>query len=178
MVDTIAMVKHGEEEIACANCGFVFKASAKPIRTLRAVLMADDSPVLLRRVAELLEGKEISRTVITCKNGEEFVERSVSRLRAGLPISMAILDITMPILNGVNAAVTLRAIERGIGGSSKKIPILFFTANKSDPSFRKVLSYCAPAHYINKGVGSNPEEFADRIYKVISGLLQEQGGKE
>ena len=177
MVDTIAMVKAGKEELCCANCGFAFNPSAKPIRTLRAVLMADDSPLLLRRVAELLEAKEISRTVITCKNGEEFIERSVSRLRAGLPISLAILDITMPILNGVNAAVALRAVERGVG-TAKKIPILFFTANKSDASFKKVLSFCAPAHYINKGAGSSPEEFADRLHNVISGLIQEQGGKE
>ena len=177
MVDTIVLMKGGGEEIACHNCAFVFKVSTKPIHALRAVLTAEDSPVLLRKVAEMLEARQIARTVITCKNGEEFIEKAVSRLRAGLPISMAILDITMPILNGVNAAIALRAIERGVG-VAKKIPVLFFTANKCDANLKKVLSYCAPAHCINKGTGSSPEEFADRIYNVIAGLLQEQGGKE
>jgi len=172
-VESIVMVREGDEHVMCACCGMVFKDVVKPIRTLRAVLAAEDSPVLLRKVAEMLEAKEITRTVIPCKNGEEFLENTVSRLRAALPVSLAILDVNMPILNGVNAAIAVRAVERGMG-TSQKIPVLFFTSHKCDANFQKMLKYCTPAHYINKGAGSSPEEFAERLYKVITGLLQEQ----
>ncbi len=171
MVDTLVMVKTGKEELICACCGMVFR-DTEEIRTLRAVLAAEDSPLLLRKVSEMLEAKEVARTVIPCQNGEVFLENAVSRLRAGLPVSLAILDVNMPILNGINAATAIRAIERGMG-MAKKIPILFFTSHKCDNNFQKVLKYCTPAHYINKGVGSSPEDFAERLYNVIAGLLQE-----
>jgi len=170
-VETIVMVREGDEEVACANCGFVFKNSVTPLKTLRAVLVAEDSPALLRKASETIEAREVAKTVVSCRNGEEFLETAVSRMRAGLPISMVILDINMPILNGVNAAIALRAVERGMG-SREKIPVLFFTANRCDDTMKKVLKFCAPAHYINKGAGSGPDEFARRLHEVISGFLQ------
>jgi len=172
MVDTLFIMRNGQEEVSCAHCGFVFKDTSKSLKTLRAVMVAEDSPLLLRKVGEMLEAKDIARTVITCKNGQEFLEKAVARERAELPISLVILDVNMPILNGVNAAISLRSVERAIG-PSKKIPILFFTSQKCDDIFKKVLTYCAPAHYINKGTGSSPEDFAERLFHVIAGLLLE-----
>ncbi len=170
-VETIVMVREGDEQVACARCGFVFKDTVQPMEALRAVLVAEDSPALLRKVSEMMEAREVTKTVVSCKNGEEFLETAVSRLRAGLPISMVILDINMPILNGVYAAIALRAAERGMG-SREKIPVLFFTGNRCDDTLKKVIKFCAPAHYINKGAGSGPEEFAQRLYDVITGFLQ------
>ena len=134
-------------------------------------MVAEDSPTLLRKVAEMLESKKIAQSVISCKNGQEFLETAVSRMKADLPISLAILDINMPILNGVNASIALRSVERAMEGGGK-IPILYFTSHQCDAQLKKVLNYTAPAHYINKGTGSSPEEFANRLYEVIAGLLK------
>lgn len=174
MVETLVMVRAGKEEARCSNCGMLLSETGTKIKTLQSVLAAEDSPALLRKVAEMLELKKIAHNVVQCKNGEEFVMQATSRLRAGLPVNLAILDVQMPILNGVNAAIALRAIERARNHKSR-IPILFFTATKCDETFQQVLKYCAPARYINKGAGSSPEEFADRLYQVISGLLTQEG---
>jgi hypothetical protein len=63
----------------------------------------------------------------------------------------------------------MRAIEKPMKLPS--IPILFFTAQKCDDNFKKVLSYCKPAQYINKAVSSTPELLASRIRNVIIQLL-------
>jgi len=175
MVATLIMVSSGDEELSCSNCGMVLSAPRLKIKTLQSVLAAEDTPLLLRKVAEMLEVRKVSHTVIPCKNGEEFLSQATSRLRAGLPISLAILDIQMPILNGVNAAIALRAVERA-HNVKQRVPILFFTAARCDETFQQVLKYCAPARYINKGAGSSPQEFADRLYDVIAGLLSRQDG--
>lgn len=171
MADTLLIVRRGNEEHSCANCGLVFEDTDKPVKSLRAIMVAEDSPTLLRKVGEMIEAKELARTVITCKNGEELLEKAVSRMQADLPVSLVILDVNMPILNGVNAAIALRSVERAMEGRHKA-PILFFTSNRCDDTFKKVLNYCAPAHYINKGTGSSPEEFAKRLQGVICVLLQ------
>ena len=62
----------------------------------------------------------------------------------------------MPVVNGVNAAIAMRAIEKGYD-LKKPIPILFFTAKQCDETFKKVLSYTTPAKYINKGTGTSPD---------------------
>ena len=75
----------------------------------------------------------------------------------------------MQILNGVNAAIAMRAVEKGLG--LQPIPILFFTGQKCDENFQKVLDYCKPAQYVNKGVNSTPELLASRVTEVIKMLL-------
>jgi CheY-like chemotaxis protein len=163
-------VRAGNEEATCSNCGIIIGGPHSHIKTLQSILAAEDTPLLLRKVAEMLELKKIAHNVVPCRDGEEFLEQATSRLRAGLPVSLAILDVQMPILNGVNAAIALRAVERA-RNVSQRIPIIFFTSTRCDETFQKVLKYCAPARYINKGAGSSPEEFADRLYQVIAGLL-------
>lgn len=78
----------------------------------------------------------------------------------------------MPILNGVNAAIAMRAAEKGL--DIRPVPILFFTARKCDENFPKVLDYCKPAQYVNKGVSSTPELLASRVTQVVKMLLRAQ----
>ena len=172
------MLTQGDELAHCSICGLILhKAEArKPVeklKTLQNVVAAEDSPVLLKTLSRMLVDKNITRGVEPCQNGEEFITAVVERLKKNLPISLVILDVNMPILNGINAAVILRAIERGFG-KKRPAPILFFTSYRCDDTFKKVLKYCAPARYINKGTGSSSEEFAQRLYEVVCQLLAEQ----
>jgi CheY-like chemotaxis protein len=174
------MLTEGDEIKHCSVCGLILHeelapAAKKqaPIKTLQHVVAAEDSTVLLKTVSRMLQDKKITRSVDACKNGEEFVTTATERIKGNLPISLAILDVNMPILNGINAAVIFRALEKGFG-KKRATPILFFTSYKCDDTFKKVLKYCSPAKYINKGTGSSPEEFAERLYQVVSQLLAEQ----
>jgi CheY-like chemotaxis protein len=174
------MVSGGEEIAHCSNCGLILqlaeKHAAKPeskLRPLQYVIAAEDSPLLLKSIGNMINSKGISKEVESCKDGEEFVTKVTDRMKQNQNISLAILDVAMPILNGINAAVIFRAIEKGFG-KKRFTPILFFTSYKCDDTFKKVLKYAAPAKYINKGTGSSPEQFAERLMQVISQLLSEQ----
>ena len=177
-VEYFVMLTEGDEIAHCSICGLILhkeeaKKPAEKLKTLQNVVAAEDSPVLLKTLSHMLVDKNITKGVDPCKNGEEFIATVVERLKKNFPISLVILDVNMPILNGINAAVILRAIERGFA-KKRPTPILFFTSYRCDDTFKKVLKYCAPARYINKGTGSSPEEFAQRLYQVVSQLLAEQ----
>lgn len=175
-VEYFVMLSEGDELKHCSICGLILQdepEAAEPIKTLQHVIAAEDSPVLLRTVSRMLQDKKIAKSVDACKDGEEFISTVVERIKDKQSISLTILDVNMPILNGINAAVLLRAIEKGYG-KNKPVPILFFTSYKCDDTFKKVLKYCAPAKYINKGTGSSAEEFAERLYHVVAQLLAEK----
>jgi len=177
-VEYFVMVSEGEEIAHCANCGLILQTGEEQkkeqrIRALQYVIAAEDSPLLLKSISKMMQEKGIARQVEPCKNGEEFITKVTERIKNNQPISLAILDVAMPILNGINAAVIFRAIEKGFG-KRRLTPILFFTSYRCDDTFRKVLKYTAPAKYINKGTGSSPEQFAQRLYQVIYQLLAEQ----
>ena len=55
-----------------------------------------------------------------------------------------IIDFKMPIINGINTAISLRAYERAYKRDSL-IPVLFFCDPPDSEAFRKVLSFCSPA---------------------------------
>ncbi len=176
MVEYFVMLTEGDEIRHCSTCGLILHnepAEQEQIKTLQSVMAAEDSSILLKTLSNMMISKKIAKKVIPCKNGEEFIAQVVESLKSNHPASMVILDVGMPILNGINAAVILRAIEKGYG-RKRPVPILFFTAYKCDDTFKKVLKYCQPAKYINKGTGSSPDEFAERLYQVIFQLLAEQ----
>ncbi len=178
-VEYFVMVSGGEELAHCSNCGLILqkdqpkqKKEAK-IRPLQYVIAAEDSPLLLKSISNMMLEHGITKQVEPCKNGEEFITKVTERLKENQPISLTVLDVAMPILNGINAAVIFRAIEKGFD-RKRFTPILFFTSYKCDDTFKKVLKYTAPAKYINKGTGSSPEQFAERLLQVVSQLLLEQ----
>jgi CheY-like chemotaxis protein len=176
-VEYFVMVSGGEEIAHCSNCGLILqmpnKQKDQKLRPLQYVIAAEDSPLLLKTISNMIQAKGIAKEVESCINGEEFITKITERMKQNSQVSLAILDVAMPILNGINAAVILRAIEKGFG-KKHFAPILFFTSYKCDDTFKKVLKYAAPAKYINKGTGSSPEQFAERLYQVIFQLLSEQ----
>ena len=176
-VEYFVMVSGGEELAHCSTCGLILQMpdqkKTQALRSLQYVIAAEDSPLLLKTISHMIQEKGISKEVESCKDGEQFIIKATERLKGNNQVSLAILDVAMPILNGINAAVIFRAIEKGFG-KKRFTPILFFTSYKCDDTFKKVLKYAAPAKYINKGTGSSPAEFAERLFEVISQLLSEQ----
>ena len=176
-VEYFVMLSEGDEIVHCSVCGLILTTPEKKkeakLKTLQNVVAAEDSQVLLKTLSRMMIDKKIAKSVEACRDGEEFITKVMERNKQNLPISLAVLDVAMPVLNGINAAVIFRAIEKGFG-KKHKTPILFFTSYRCDETFQKVLKYCAPAKYINKGTGSSPEEFAERLYQVVSQLLTEQ----
>jgi CheY-like chemotaxis protein len=79
-----------------------------------SVLIADDNPFILETLAARLRSN--GHNVITAANGEEAVERG-----AALYPDLAILDASMPVMSGLEAAERLHQIL-------PRLPIILFTA--------------------------------------------------
>ena len=79
----------------------VTSAEKRPIRTRTRVLLADDHHSLLDRVSSLL--KSDFDLIGTANDGQTLIDEA-KRLQP----DVIVLDITMPILNGIEAAREIR----------------------------------------------------------------------
>jgi CheY-like chemotaxis protein len=132
------------------------------------VLIADDTALLREIIKDALMQGGISQHVRGCGNGEEFLTVVAESFAAKVPINLVIIDVEMPILNGYQAAIALRAFERGL--KVQPAPLVFFTGYACDDTFRKVLDHCQPARYLNKGADSAPPRIAARLVQVLASL--------
>ena len=92
---------------------------------LNKILVVDDEPDIRQLLKIVLEKEGYS--VIEAENGEQ----AVACVRSDSELSLIIMDIMMPVMNGVNAASEIRAIS--------SLPILFLTAKSADSD--KVLAF-------------------------------------
>jgi len=144
------------------------EAPEPPIET---IVLAEDVSLLREMLKDSLVERGLSRRVISCRNGYEFLSAYARSRQNEQAVGLVILDVIMPVLNGVSAAVALRAHEKGRNLSPA--PILFFTSKRCDETFKKVLTFCRPAMYVNKGASSSPQHLQERVDKVITQLLKE-----
>ncbi len=171
-VEVYVTLSSGDEQSHCSLCGLILDKFAEPPRakSLDAVFIAEDSDLLRKILHDMLVKTRMAKRVFPCRDGKEFITSISEELREGYPVSLAILDVNMPGVNGINAARILRALE-GRLQRAKKVPILFFTVVKCDEKFRKILEFCKPSAYLNKGSRSTPEQLTQRVCEVIDRLL-------
>jgi len=169
-VETYTIDKPYRKEVCCIHCGMIVEGLEAPqISAGNIVIIADDSPMIREMLKDVFISGSLAGEVIGCKDGYDFISTYVKKLKEGKTVSLVVLDVSMPILNGVNAAIAMRATEKD---DIRAVPILFFTAQKCDENFQKVLDYCKPAQYVNKGVSSTPELLASRVTQVVKMLLR------
>jgi signal transduction histidine kinase/ActR/RegA family two-component response regulator len=100
------------------ECGSESQTASVLNRPLR-VLVADDNPVNRRVVERILEKQGIA--VLPAANGQEATE-----LFEKEEVDLVLLDVQMPVMDGLTAARRIRALEKG---KSKRTPILALTAH-------------------------------------------------
>ena len=83
------------------------------------VMVVDDNQLLLQALCEHLESKGYDTMVAT--NGKEAVDR-IEKERPDL----VIMDIVMPVMNGIDATKALRANPK-----HKDIPVVAFTSKSN-----------------------------------------------
>ncbi len=145
---------------------------AGPEPPLDVIMIAEDTELLRRMMGDMLIEKGLTRYVTTSENGYEAVSVYVRLRNARSKLGLVILDVKMPVLNGIAAAVALRSYEMGM--DIERVPILFFTSKRCDDTFRKAMSYCQPAMYVNKGASESAVHLQDRVSKVIDQLLKQE----
>ena len=173
-VEGYVMVAKGEEILHCSICGLVIPDETKPaggFELLKCVAVAEDTETLRRMLEQMLVQQKIAREVVSAKNGVEFISLVSKRLKDDLPISLALLDVEMPVMTGIQAAISLRELEKTFG-RKRKTPILFFTGKPCDERFKAVLKQLEPSSYVNKGQSPDPVELVKRVYRVLQILFK------
>lgn len=166
-VNTIT--RDGNLELTCIYCGFVLDVARPGVRQmLQYVVTADDCGLTRDLLKSMLLTRRLAREITAVQNGREFVAVVAKRLTDRLPLSLVILDMQMPVMDGVTAARVMRTVEGTLGGA--KTPILFFSAQKSDESLKRQLEVFAPASYVNKGSDADPLQLIERIDQLIAHL--------
>lgn len=188
--------RNGRLEYTCIYCGFPLSFEDKPLtvsigneeitpaQPIREappsevskkpeesyILIAEDSKYTRKIIQDLLIEKRFADHVLAFENGLELITAYSKLISEGRSVEVAILDINMPIMDGLTAAKTMRSIE-----SQKRVPyvpIAFFSSVKADEELRTQMEMLAPANYLNKGADSDPDRLAERVEKLISYFME------
>jgi len=120
----------------------------------RRILIADDHEVLRRGIRTMLESEKEWEVCGEAIDGQEVVEKAAS-----LNPDLVILDINMPVLNGVAA---VREILR----NRPQMKILVFSVHDSDRTIREILSAGAQG-YLSKAKAG--QELVQVVRLLLSG---------
>ena len=144
------------------------------MRPLR-ILVADDHEVVRRGVRVLLEGRPGWQVCDEAADGREAVEKT-ARLRP----DVVILDIGMPVLNGLEAA-------RQVRKASPESEVLILTMHESEQVIREVLAAGARGYVLKSDAGRNLVNAVEALGRhktfftplvaeiVLQGFLDDQG---
>lgn len=159
----------------CENCSYlVSEKRYNPMsesqeiprgKPFERIISADDTATIRESLAKTIQDNKLARNVTSVENGFEFLVTYQRAMDAGTRIDLVILDVEMPVLDGINAAIAMRAVEKGTG--LPRTPILFFTSNTVDDTFTRALRYLAPARHLHKGKSFEGPGFVRALVTAI-----------
>ncbi len=123
----------------------------------KRVLLAEDHP--LNRMIAQRQLEKAGMRVTAVENGQDAVDRFSSV--AQNYFSVILMDIRMPVMNGLEATKAIRKLKRP---DAKKIPIIAMTANAFDTDIEKSLAAGMNAH-LSKPI--EPEDLYETLAKLI-----------
>ena len=147
------------ERIARKNNMSLFKERKRAELKGRRILLAEDIIINAEIMKHLLAAKEA--VIDHAENGKLAVEMFE---KSGVGYYSAILmDVRMPEMDGLEAAQTIRALDRP---DARRIPIIALTANAFDEDVQRSLQVGMNAHL------SKPVE-PERLYQTMEELIWE-----
>ena len=166
------ITRDGNEELTCVHCGFVVGTPEPPPQAARCIITVDDVASVRNLLKGLLINRRLADMVMTAGNGQEFIGLLNARLADHQPVDMVILDLEMPVMDGVAAARLMRALEEKY--RAPRPPILFFSARKCDEALKRQLDLFAPSSYFNKGTSTRFDDLVERIDQLVTHLLNQK----
>lgn len=118
------------------------------------ILIADDHKILRESLVAYLTQKETFEVVGEASNGQEALKESIRLLP-----DVVILDISLPLLNGLDVAVQLKNEAPGIR-------VIILTMHKSEEFVRKAFQAGAAAYLLKENA---LEELLEAIEAVVQG---------
>jgi CheY-like chemotaxis protein len=168
------VVRNERRELTCTYCGFtldienLWEGKKASIETY--AFIAEDSNFVRKLLKELVLKKTLASEVIAVTNGLELITEYSKFMKKNVSVSFAIIDLNMPVMDGLTAARTLRALEEKEG--FMRVPIVFFSAVKADEGLKRQMELLAPAHYVNKGSDPDPEHLIKRVQGLLNFISQ------
>ena len=147
------------ERIAHRSNMAIFIENKKARLECRRILLAEDVQINAEIMMDMLEMENIK--VDHAENGKlavELFEKSTSGIYSAI-----LMDVRMPQMDGLEAARTIRAMDRE---DAKRIPIIALTANAFDEDVQLSLQAGMNAH-LNKPVE------ADHLIRILGELIYE-----
>jgi CheY-like chemotaxis protein len=156
---TLGVGVSAEEVPRCSNCGFDMRDKDQA-----------QSGVLFERaaIAEDMIGHQIATIVDEFDDGGTFMQAVQALSAQGRVYDLVILDLNMPVVNGLKAALFLRTVERKMGWDP--IPILFFSSVVCDARLNEQIGKLTPAMYLNKATIGTRADLPDRLRNVLTAL--------
>ncbi len=169
--------RNERREITCNYCGFTLDVMGAPepqkAEARGVSLVADDSRFTRKIIEELISEKKFSSGVMSFENGLELITAYSKLLGEKKLVDVAIIDLNMPVMDGLTAARTVRTIEAQ--NRTSGVPIVFFSAEKADEDLKVQMERLEPAYYVNKGSDPDPDKLASRV-EYLLGYLREKFG--
>ncbi|MBQ7161768.1 MAG: response regulator [Clostridia bacterium] len=151
------------ERIAMRNNMSLFKKNQRADLTGRRVLLAEDTQVNAEIMMMILSMKGV--TVDHAENGKTAVELFTASEPGAY--SAILMDIRMPVMDGLEAAEAIRALDRP---DAKNVPIIALTANAFDEDVQRSLQAGMNAHL------TKPVE-TEHLYQTLEELIFEAEAK-
>ncbi len=163
--------RHQRREITCAYCGFTLdiqQLSEPSTAGEGSVLVAEDSEPVRDIITDVVKTRKFSSNVMAFENGLELITAFSKLLSEKAPVDLAIIDLNMPVMDGITAARTIRAIEAQNRVSAT--PIVFFSATMADDALKAQMELLSPASYVNKG--ADPDKLPERVEQLVGYLME------
>ncbi|HXX56792.1 MAG TPA: response regulator [Thermodesulfovibrionales bacterium] len=162
-----------KRELTCVYCGFVLdvqKLWGSSGVGKGYTLIAEDAQYIRKIISEALEARRFSAQVMTFENGLELVSEYSKLFSQDASINVVIIDLNMPVMDGITTARTIRAMEAQHGKAPA--PIVFFSSMKADDALRAQMDLLKPASYMNKGSDPDPERLVERVEQLVGYLVE------
>jgi len=118
-------------------------------------------------IENFVRNKKLAKDWMSVNNGGEFVQTAAIGFRDKRPINIIITEIRMPLLNGVQAAIAFRHLEKAYGITSPA-PVVLFTELGRDTNVVRAIEYLKPATYLQ--AVPDPTEFQRRAEALVDRL--------
>jgi len=168
--------RDGRNEETCQFCGFVLdiqKETATKDQATPAdcILLAEDAPMTRDILKAMLIQRKLAKSVQAFNDGQQLISEFSKRLTGNSSTGMIILDLQMPVMDGITTARIIRNLEEKF--KKTRIPILFFSAHKCDDALKRQMTLYNPAVYLNKGSDSDPDILLERVDQLMSYILNQ-----
>ena len=171
----VSIGAEGESATRCSECGNTLAQTSPRDNSVetnkKRIVVCGYSPVQSDIMAAAFVRNGFANELITCSNGEEFLVNVINCLKKKKRPNLIITEVQMPIMNGINASICMRSIEKGV--SREKIPLLFFTSKPLEDQFVRAIKFLTPAKYVPLPPKADLDTFRQRVEQIVDLLKKE-----